>query len=57
MRTIARRRFGRQTFEIVVVPDADATLFHMPSNLKPELAILVADIFPRGFCLDKLVIN
>jgi len=35
--------------EIVVVPEADGTLFPMPPELKPELAILMADIFPTGF--------
>jgi hypothetical protein len=34
--------------EIVVVPEADGTLFPMPPQLKPELAILMADIFPTG---------
>jgi threonine dehydrogenase-like Zn-dependent dehydrogenase len=47
-------RFGAEDLdggqaEIVVVPDADATLFHMPPNLRPELAILMADIFPTGY--------
>jgi threonine dehydrogenase-like Zn-dependent dehydrogenase len=34
--------------EIVVVPEADGTLFPMPPKLRPELAILMADIFPTG---------
>ena len=34
--------------EIVVVPEADGTLFPMPPKLKPELSILMADIFPTG---------
>jgi threonine dehydrogenase-like Zn-dependent dehydrogenase len=35
--------------EVVVVPEADGTLFPMPPQLKPELAILMADIFPTGY--------
>jgi len=40
--------------EIVVVPEADETLIHMPPQLKLELSILMADIFPTGyFFLEK----
>jgi threonine dehydrogenase-like Zn-dependent dehydrogenase len=38
--------------EIVVVPEADGTLFPMPPRLKPELSILMADIFPTGLTLS-----
>ena len=38
--------------EIVVVPDADGTLFLMPPQLKPELSILMADIFPTGLAFS-----
>ena len=34
--------------EIVVVPEADGTLFHVAAGLRPELSILMADIFPTG---------
>jgi len=34
--------------EIVVCPDADKTLFPMPPQLRPELSILMADIFPTA---------
>ena len=35
--------------EIVLVPHADTTLFHLPAELNPDLAIFMADIFPTGF--------
>jgi hypothetical protein len=40
---------------MVRVPEADGTLFPMPSQLKPELAILMADIFPTGYAIGRTV--
>jgi len=39
--------------EIVVVPDADGTLFLVSLRLRPELSILMADIFPTGYLVWK----
>jgi hypothetical protein len=36
----------------VVVPDADGTLFLMPPQLKPELSVLMADVFPTGLAFS-----
>lgn len=43
--------------EIVVVPQADGTLFLMPPRLKPELSILMADIFPTGYDFHEDKVN
>jgi threonine dehydrogenase-like Zn-dependent dehydrogenase len=43
--------------EIVVVPEADGTLLPMPPQLKPELSILMADIFPTAFGISEDKVN